>query len=266
MTRAPTIQHPRTVLHKSPDIQYGGGGFYKAPAGKDCPLHRHKEWELVYYRSGSITCVHGDETFDAEPGLLWLTPPGVYHRELARTAYQNTYLTILAPKTRAWPRTVLDDERQNLGRLCAELVIEGARQEMAPLAKLLLEELFMRIEQSASRQKADPTTQVVRRAEVLIASTLDHRLKIYEIAEKLGISVSGLRAAFQTVKGQSPLTVLREIRCRRTISLLHNSTHTLEALAELCGYDSASHLSWEIKRFTGKSPGKLRQSAAHTGF
>ena len=106
----------------------------------------------------------------------------------------------------------------------------------------------------------------MRRAEVLIVGSLDQRLKIYEIAEKIGVSVSGLRAAFQTVRGRSPLTILREIRCQRTVALLHNSTHTLEALAELCGYDSASHLSWEIKRFTGKAPGKLRQSVTHTNL
>jgi AraC-like DNA-binding protein len=260
MSESLTMHRPRTVLHKSPAFEFVGGGFHEAPAGKDFPLHYHPHgWEAVYYRSGFITCVHGDDSFTSEPGLLWLTPPGVEHAELAHTAYSNTFFEFRAPASASFPRTVLDDERQNLGRLCAEIVIERTDREISPLADLLLQELFLRIERLADRQQTHATTQVVRRAEVLIASSLNHRPKIQDIAEKSGVSVSGLRAAFQTVRGKSPLTVLREIRCQRTISMLHNSTQTLEALSELCGYDSASHLSREIKRSTGKSPGKIRQ-------
>jgi len=251
---------PRTVLHKSPGFEYVGGGFHEAPKGQDFPLHYHPlGWEAVYYRAGFITCVHGNDSFTSEPGLLWLTPPGVEHAELARTAYKSIYFEFRAPPSMPWPRTILDDDRQNLGRLCAEIVIERAAREASPLSELLLQELFMRVERLADRQKTDAATQVVRRAEVLITSSLNHRPKIQDIAEKSGVSVSGLRAAFQAVRGKSPLTVLREIRCQRTVSMLHNSTQTLEALAELCGYDSASHLSREIKRSTGKSPGKIRQ-------
>ena len=46
---------------------------------------------------------------------------------------------------------------------------------------------------------------------------------------------------------------------RRAVSLLHSSTLTLEAIASMCAYDSASHLSRMVKRAAGKSPGALRR-------
>jgi transcriptional regulator GlxA family with amidase domain len=55
---------------------------------------------------------------------------------------------------------------------------------------------------------------------------------------------------------------LQAVRARRAISLLHNSTLTLEAIASMCGYDSASHLSRMVKRSTGKSPGTLRRQSS----
>src|SRR3954462_1332026 len=106
--------HPTSkLLHKTPEYHLTGGGFYEAPKGHDFPLHQHRGMELVYYESGSVTCIHGGERFPAEPGLLWLTPPAVLHGELARTDYRNIFFEIAAPPSISWPRSVLDDERHN---------------------------------------------------------------------------------------------------------------------------------------------------------
>jgi AraC-like DNA-binding protein len=247
------------LLHKSPKMKMTGGGFYEAAKGKNFPPHSHRGWELVYYQSGFITCVHADETFRGEPGLLWLTPPGVTHGELAVTAYRNIYFQLLAPPTSPWPRYVLDDERQNLRRLCTELVLEHSFAGDSHLVLMLLEELFARIARAAQRKEQRPSFEVVRRAEVVMASSLNLRPKIHQIARDVDVSVSGLRSAFQQERGKSPLRVLQEMRRERAISLLQNTTYKLHVLAELCGYDSPSHLSRDVKNASGRSPGRFRR-------
>ncbi len=120
------------------------GGSHMAPRGQEFPAHAHLAWEWVYYRAGHILYQHGQETFPASPGLLWLMPPRTTHAELARTSYANDYLAVSGPP----------------------------------------------------------------RADSLPSFCLPH--------------------------------------------------HTLETVAERCGYHSASHLTRQVKKFTGLTPGRLR--------
>ncbi len=76
-------------------------------------------------------------------------------------------------------------------------------------------------------------------------------------ARRLGASPSKLRQAFQDVRGESPRACLRRLRCQQALHWLQNSTHSLETISALCGFDSASHLSRVIYQEMGQRPGKL---------
>ncbi|WP_132147799.1 helix-turn-helix transcriptional regulator [Kribbella sp. VKM Ac-2541] len=76
--------------------------------------------------------------------------------------------------------------------------------------------------------------------------------------EELGISPSALRACFTRLRGTSPRTSLQNVRLRHALAHIRNSTLPLQAIADLTGYDSVSHLSRHIKSATGAAPGALR--------
>lgn len=242
-------------------------GAYRAPMGHDYPSHAHECWEIVYYRDGHIRCPVGDTVYDGEPGILLLTPPHVPHAEIAHTAYSNYFLAVEASPDTPWPTVCFDDADGSLGRVCAALTREWATPDTdAPpdrdaLIALLLAELDLRLRRARTQADLSPDEMLVRRAERLLSerATATPAPRIGDIAREIGIAPSTLRALFARHRGSTPRLHLQQARLRQALALLRGSTLTLEAVARRGGYDSASHLSRDVKRATGKSPGALRR-------
>jgi AraC-like DNA-binding protein len=251
-------------MHESPNLGLRAlyGGYYQAGKGAKFPQHQHPEWELVYYQEGRIECVHGPRRFLSQAGTLWLTPPQTPHAEIALTRYRNIYISVVAPASVAWPIHVADDADRNLGRLCDAIVKElqpdTGRDEI--LIQLMLQELSRRVARASLGEKPGTSANLVQRTEALFFTSLDQPVSIADTARRLGASPSKLRQAFQDVRGESPRACLRRLRCQQALHWLQNSTHSLETIAALCGFDSASHLSRVIYQEIGQRPGKLRKS------
>jgi AraC-like DNA-binding protein len=254
MHRSPKLFHKTT---KCPwKIVFGGA--YEAPRGRDFPLHSHTQWEWVYYRTGFIQCLHGVERLPMRPGALWMTPPGVPHAEFARTAYSNFFFQIEGPRHGQLPKVIHDDAEGSIGRLLRVLLMELRRclpeeKSMVPHVTAALALLIQR-----SQEKSSPTgkTGLVGNAESLWED--EPLLSVGEVARRLGVSVSGLRQSFQSERGRSPVECRMQWRVERAVRLLQSSTLKLEAVAELSGFHSASHLSRCVKAATGNRAGRLR--------
>jgi len=261
-------------MHESPTplppLRLCACGAYRAPQGRDFPVHAHDTWELVYYRDGHVLCPVGAQVYEGQPGVLLLTPPGTPHAEIARTAYSNFFLAVEAPADSPWPTLCFDDADASLERLCAALVREfqtpadEAPDDRSALISLLLAELDLRLRRARAQADLPEGELVVRRAERLLSerATATPAPRVQDVAREVGVAPSTLRALFARRRGRTPRAHLREARLRHALALLRGSTLTLEAVAGLSGYDSASHLSRDVKGATGKSPGALRHAGA----
>ncbi|MGW7686253.1 AraC family transcriptional regulator [Kribbella sp. NPDC054772] len=242
-------------MHISPRLL--GAGVHTAAPGKDYPSHAHTSWELVYYVRGRITCPVGDTTYDATPGTVLLTPPHTWHAEQSRTGYANRFLQVDANPNHPWPRLCYDDADHTLGRVFDALVRESTQPDTDELRALLLAELDLRLRRAASPPPT-PTEQLVAQAEQLFEERFAAGLRVSEVAADLGISPSGLRAAFTRLRNTSPQAALQAVRLRHALAHIRNSTLPLQAVAELTGYHSVSHLSRHVKAATGQPPGAHR--------
>lgn len=238
-------------------------GSHTAPQGHDFPLHtHHHEWEVVFYRVGLIQAAVGTDIYEAAPGTVVLTPPGTAHAEYALTAYANIYAGIDAPAEHPWPRICEDDAEQSLSHLFRLLVQEWQTQrpERETMLTLLVQQLDLLFRRAASAQHWSIAEKLVADAERYMQEQSHRPLTIGEIAQALGVSPSSLRQYFARQRGISPMEFLQRQRAQHARELLHTSDLTLEAIARLCGYDSASHLSRHLKKITGKRPGALRSA------
>ncbi|MGW5189827.1 AraC family transcriptional regulator [Kribbella sp. NPDC004138] len=246
------MQEATGLVHKSPRLL--GAGVHTAAPGKDYPPHAHTSWELVYYVRGRITCPVGDETYDATPGTVLLTPPHTWHAELSRTGYANRFLQVDAATTHPWPRLCYDDTDHTLRRVFDTLV----RETDGEIRSLLLAELDLRLKRAAATPPQTPAEQLVAQAEQLFEERFATGLRITQVAADLGISPSGLRAAFARLRKTSPQAALQAVRLRHALAHIRNSTLPLQAVADLTGYHSVSHLTRHVKSATGAPPGALR--------
>lgn len=244
------------------ELQLVGAGQHEAERGRDFPLHVHPMWEVVLYRTGSIQAVVGATSYHTVPSMVVVTPPGIPHAEYARTAYANYYLGIQAPADVPWPDTCMDDADQHLFHLCRSLVTEWHTQltDRATMLSLLLQQLDVLLRRAASASSPNASEALVTNAERYMQEHAHRSLRIGEIAATLGVSSSTLRHHFLRVRGDAPMVVLQRLRAQRASELLRTSDLTLEAIARFCGYDSASHLSRQVKKFIGIRPGMIRAS------
>ncbi len=251
------------ILHESPrtPIRVIAAGPYAAPQGRDFPLHQHRSWEVIYYRTGHIRCPVGDHVYEGRPGMVVALPPRMPHAEIATTEYSNFWIQLDAPPDQPWPTICMDDIDQTFGHLCASIVRESRAQhtDYDQMLALLLRQLDLMLRRAQHHQQLSGTERLVCEVESILEACYATPITFGAIAQDIGVSPSYLRAQFVRLRGHPPKVHLQNIRIREALALLWNSTLTLEAIAGLCGYDSASHLSRHIKRATGKSPGALRR-------
>ncbi len=75
-----------------------------------------------------------------------------------------------------------------------------------------------------------------------------------DVARAASTSETQMRRDFMLWLKTSPSTVFVDIRLNHAVDLMNESTHSLEAIAEQCGYQSASALSRAFKNKFGNSP------------
>ena len=256
-------------LHKTPSRQLPNAelrlltaSVHTAGQHQDFPAHRHEAWELILYCAGHIECVVAGKVFQTQPGMLLVIPPGTVHFDVALTAYRQFYVHVQSESAPAWLEVYRDDAERTLLTLFTALAREWrghapGRTEMLWLLLRQLELLLVR-----KRCAPEPTAAelLVQAAERSLEERLGLSPSIKDIAAEVGVSPSTLRAHFARLRGLSPKAHLQQVRQRRALELVGSTSLSLSAIAELCGYDSASHLSRHIKRGTGRSPGTFRAS------
>ena len=235
-------------------------GAYAAVKGQDYPAHKHPDWELICYRTGYIYCDVSGEIVVTQPGMVLLIPSNTVHHDRALTSYSQFYLQLDVSGLPDWERVYFDDETRKLTGLFRNLVWEWGSQETnrSKMLQLLLEQLNILLERSHNRPHPSSAEQLVRTVEHLLEERFATSPKIKEIAEAAHASPSTIRNHFAQLRDYSPRTYLQRVRLARAMELVRGSDLNLEDVAILCGYHSASHLSWHIKKATGKSPGTFR--------
>jgi AraC-like DNA-binding protein len=253
-----------TTLHESPSLIYCG--TFRGDRGYLFPAHQHSSWELVYYRRGRVRAPIGDRFYDAVPGVLLATAPRTIHAERAATAYENIYVGIAADATQPWPELTVDDADESIGRLMRVLVREAAghRPDAAELTRLLVSELDLLLRRNEdaprSRSASEDVVGLVGAASRYIDERYAEPLRLGELARDLGSSPSSLRMHFRRERGCTPRDYLASVRLRHALEHLRDSSLTLDVVARLTGYDSASHLSRHVKAATGSTPGAFRRT------
>ena len=251
-------------LHDPPDPFCLNMGTHRALLGEHYPPHWHDVWELVYIRTGRLVCQQGEQRQGLHSGMAILHPPGIIHADIAEAAYTTWFIMFRSSSCSAENRLHYDDDHHSLERLCHAIVTEWQSQhpQRDEMLAVLNQELQLRLNRSADtpkRAEQDAAECAVLVAEQMMETSYRRRLTVAEMADQAHVSVASMHAHFARLRGYTPMEFLQAARLRHAIVLLHHSTLTLDAVADLCGYHSPSHLSRHVKSATGHSPGQLRR-------
>lgn len=123
----------------------------------------------------------------------------------------------------------------------AMLVLEGKEYELLPPAL------------------TDVANFKIERALSWYAEHLSSAPSVKEVADAIHISPSHLRRLFWQGRRTSPKAQFQRIRLEKAKELMSRSTFTLEEIARVCGYASASHLCREHKAAHNFTPTTWRK-------
>ncbi|HYI25941.1 MAG TPA: AraC family transcriptional regulator [Thermomicrobiales bacterium] len=258
-------------MHKSPrnmhETQPGtrwlhSAGPYRSELGIGKPLHTHPVWEVVYYLQGHPKCRVNDDLYDTEPGLMIALPPGVPHGEVTNAPWACYWVLFDDPDLVRQTTVIIDDSDASLRQAIALLVREWRSDQPHREAMIdaLLCQLGVIIQRATAAAIPTSAELLVEQFERALEDQFQDMVSISVLCEQFGVSASYMRAQFRRYRGVSPMERVQQMRVRQAISSIQNSTLTLDAIAETCGYSSASHLSRQVKRVTGRPPGSFRTS------
>ena len=218
-------------------------------------------------------------TQSVEPGTIMVLFPGVWHRyrPTPETGWIEHWIECHGPAFDEAKRAGLIDPKQGLlkGRSVRDLSDCFARcHSLAQIDALTNQDLLstlglhllallghMRRGQRGFTKAID---DVVQRAHTLIALRCHEPLDLAALAAELGVGYSNLRHSFMARVGTSPRQHYLNSRIEKSQELLANTNKSVKEIAEILGFESASHFSKQFKGRIGLSPAEWRVQQPRT--
>jgi len=101
---------------------------------------------------------------------------------------------------------------------------------------------------------SEGNTSLIAKAIALINDDFDQQLRVENIANELGMSVSGFHHHFKAVTAMSPLQYQKRLRLQEARRLLLSGGFNTTDVAYRVGYNDSSHFSREYKGLFGLPP------------
>ena len=254
---------PRTMHESQPDTCWlHSAGPYRSDTGIGKPLHLHPVWEAVYYVDGTPRCRVNDELLETGPGLLLALPPGTPHGEVTNQPWSCYWVLFDHPRLVRQTTIIQDDAEGSIRHIVTAIAREWRSEQphREEMIDSLLCQLGVIIQRATTTVAPTSAELLVEQFERALADRFQDSVSIADLCEHFGVSTSYMRSQFRRFRGISPMERVQHLRVRQAISSIQNSTLTLDAIAETCGFSSASHLSRQVKRVTGRPPGAFRTS------
>ncbi len=220
--------------------------------------HSHNGAELVLVTAGGCETEFEGRKIIASPGIVYVTPPGMMHRQTNLSGICETYYTVVKAE-QYFPRFALRtiDTRNDMltaqwFRDLFELYKSGCNEE----AELLLQVILARLDGFDNRTGFPAA---LLRAVEYLEKNCTAKITVAELARCSAVSQSHLNMLFRKYTGRGPAQYLLNVRMLLAKRLLCDMYYTITEVGELSGFGDINYFSRVFRRFYGMSPGKYRE-------
>lgn len=113
--------------------------------------------------------------------------------------------------------------------------------------------------ESAEQQLDYPGSIYVRYLADYLDMHYAQKIRLSEIAEKIGVSRSYLTHSFKALVHMPPKEYLTRVRMRQAKHLLLTTSKTISEISHLCGYDDSMAFDKAFRKYYEQSPGAFRK-------
>lgn len=232
-------------------------------SGTYVPMHRHRCYELVYYRSGDGTTRLGDLDYRYEPGTYTVIPPGMPHdeRRLSPTDVIFVGFTLAGRDVPALQPGLYQESQDApiLGLLLGmEAEMHEKRDYYAHKLNLRISEILIEHMRFAAPGTASPPDDHLQYARAFMDEHFHHKIAVDELAAMAGYSYHHFRHLFKKKFGVSPIRYVLDKRLEKARSLLRHTELPITSIAMECGFASDAQFCMLFKRELGETPRAFR--------
>lgn len=259
------------------EVTFLGAWEQECPRGWHLEAHSLPHSLMVFVHSGQARWRVGADQFVAGAGTLLFIPEGVRHAAVATAPLRATFvhfaarafgvrciLTLLGFPHRVEGAGQFASDAHELARLSAWQPVGWKLRGQAIVTAWLLRcaHEYPHLFRPTTAPKDAKALKGLCPAFQLLASA-DGKVTVADLARAAMCSPTHLRRLFQKAVGMSPRQWLLEWRLRKAAHLLHGTDHSIQQIADACGFESLSHFTRYFKARFGLTPAQYRAHLQH---
>lgn len=236
---------------------------------KGCFLseENQKQAQLLWVTQGCCYLAADGREYTLHRGDLMICSPGQY---FVRYTDDNTEATLLVLRfagrklPELWGRKFSASPR--LEALQTQILEEYDSLDLfgADLLLCLLTQLLLLLQrQGACREEEEeqnPEHEIIRRAQIYVATHIYDRLSVPIVAERASVSASYLTALFRKNLHISPGEYIRRAKLQQSCQLIRENQLNFTEIARVLQYSTVHHFSRQFKENFGISPTEYARS------
>lgn len=218
---------------------------------------------------GTARVVVNGETMIAHPGDLLLVRPGdAYELHVDTPASGDYHLFCKGEQIDSWwqatPRphlcTISIDSRMlSLWQHITEEARRPFPEQEKAIIETLIQALLLLLDRAAKEVRTASRPPVVSQMMRYIEGHATEDLKVADVAEAVGLSVSRTVHLFKETTDMTIIEYVQSIRLRLAEEQMRYTKHSLETIAELSGFRTYPYFHRIFKRKYGVAPGMYRK-------
>lgn len=229
------------------------------PNTKKYPLHRHPQWEIMYYLEGEGHLATEHREYPFSVGSILIVPPYVMHGSVSEAPFVNISIGCDFEGLFLFDDvTAVRDNADFDGRQLADLIYKNRHQKGHYLASLCAVYAHFVLQNLTNEKNIHRVIRGIM--DTASQSFPDAELDMAALLRRSGYAEDYIRSEFKKQTGYSPVDFLTKVRIDYAKKLLdiYGENLPVSKIAEACGFRDAIYFSRRFKQFVGLSPAKYR--------
>lgn len=231
---------------------------------KTYPLHKHSDYEIMYYLQGTGRLRTHKTDFPFSPGSIIIVPPETEHGSTSEHGFKNISVSGTFENLLHFEEVVtFSDNAQNEGRALAAMIYRNRHKNSDYISKLCSAYIHFILQYI---NVSDNIGKSVNKIMCEITNTFyDSNINLRQMLQESGYAEDYLRAHFKKITGKTPNSYLTDVRIQHAVFLIdiYANTLSLQQIAERCGYTDYVYFSKKFKSVKGISPREYKKKRAN---
>lgn len=224
------------------------------------PLHRHPNWEILYYTEGKGHLSTETESLPYEKGTILIIPPNTYHGTIPDESSVNISVGGDFNNRFMFDSPVgLTDNPACDGEALVKLIFNNQHSSSDYLSALCA--AYVEFILSCTPPRSPMHLAVNKVISSMTRQFYDSGLDTAALLKESGYAEDHIRSRFKDMTGYTPVGYLTKLRIDNAKKLfeIYGDNITVSSVSEACGFDDPIYFSKRFKEHTGTSPARYKK-------